>query len=329
MEGSFTVLVDDEGQSIETATYVRLSKFATKLWFPKGLDKAPAPIKVVANICNRRTFALPAALIAYQKATGTEDLFEVPVIVKEYQSAESQLIERLKENVLAGRSSYTASDLLGITCKLIRDLAATPSRVKTILDQKHGTAMKLHNWASIANKFPKLNLVARAQLDQPTDAKGTKVAKPKYDREGWYPFSAIGHQVSRTLLGNCEKDDSCDSFVVEHVFGGKEPGQCNRAATEEEIEVYLKALMSGAERAAGVLDKGQITTLRDSASNADVRSLLQSVLNGDAQGVTQAQDAMNGHLSEVEKLTEENKALKAEIKDLKKQLAATTKAVKA
>ena len=313
-DGTFPSVLNAEGEAVESTTYARLASFAKDLWFPDG---KPVAIHVVANVCNRRTFALAASLISYQKANNTQEFFKVPVEIRKYADAADALRERIKENVLPGRSSYQLTDLLGIACKMLKETACSSAELRRILDIKHGTSMKLHNWAKICLRFPELNLLARAQMPHPIDGKGNKIPKPKYEKGEYYPFSAINHQAARTLIGGCEKDDSCDQTVVNLVWGGTSPGICNREATDDEIEKYLNVIMSESTKARGVLDKTQMTNIKDSTSNPHIRSIMQGILNGNAEAVNDVGQKLNELQEQVNQLTTENQELKAELATLK------------
>ena len=274
-------------------TYAELAVIAEKVWTDDNGEWLRPKYRGIC--CYRRGYALPAAIAAYQSYNGGDAMFEIPVIVKEFANDDEEFLERLRENEQRGRVGYGVADQLAIAARLVK-IGKSESEIEDLLQVKRGQAQRLHTWASLVRKFPKLDLINRARMEHPRDDDG-KLAKPiPYEKGGFYPLQSATAKQGRTLLGTAKKVDSMDDMAVE-AMGHQEPG---RGATEQQVEKFLSILCEGRRNAPKMMEKSTINTFAQSESNPDIAAIFNGILENDGPKVSNAIDNLRAAVQAAE-----------------------------
>ena len=243
------------------------------------------------NCCYRRGYELPASVMARRQYTGEPKDMLVPFVTVDYGTGKDRKhlmhLDRLKENSQKGRRGYTPLDQLANTVKLIRQ-GYSESAVQSALNLKRGTAQKLHALATLANKFPKLNIVARCDLARPKDSNGNIIENPSYAAGCHLPLSRIKPGTVRTLLAKASSSEKMDD-VAAIAMGHREH---NRLATEAEVEKAFELVIENKVHVTAMLTRDTLKTMADGCSSPKIVHLLTSIIDGDRAGLAKAIDGL-------------------------------------
>jgi len=320
---AFPVTIGDDGKPDKVIQSPRLALFAQELWFPNGKPTFKEGDPLV-NICNRRTCAGPACLLAYKMLNGDEAEYLVPVNVRTYADEAEKLLERVKENSDAGRSGLNEVNRLVQAIKLIKFTGCVESDLMRSCQVSRGMAQKLFGWACLCIAHPLLALEARARMPQPQDSDGSPLKRPAYDDKGFYPYRKLKPNCARQLAGGATEDAKVDKILVETVFDGNMTGA--KAMLDDTsdvmIEAYIKGTMDGTKNAPSILAKtdwDNLVKLVD-ASFKEAKDAIRNGVLANERGVVLS------FLNQAFSWRERNRELIAEIKGLNKLLKADAKA---
>lgn len=315
-----TLIRNDD--AVTQITLRELATFARKLWTDpeSGAWLEPEAIGVVGN---RRGYAIPASVRAWQVFQNRDDVFSIPVLVREYEAgdkgARQRFYDRLAENSEIGRSKYAPAGMLHIAVQLVRE-SASESAIERNLGVKRGVAQQLYGWAMLARKFPKLRIEDRVRLDKPETKKGEGVP---YVAGGYVHFPTLNASAARTLLGTAGlpsaaypkgKIGSLDQIAMEAMgFAAGDEKAIGAKATESQVEKYIELSMAAKRNVPSVMDKVSMTQHRDSSPSEAATDLLSAILENSPEKLSDAIDQIKALEDRVAQLEEENATLKSQL----------------
>lgn len=255
----------------------------------------------IANGAHNRHKERWVIAVAYRKLHGKDYEFET-VLPKNYSDNIQRIASRAKQNFHVGQRGYTESGLGIIIAKILKSDLIGESEIEKRIGlpkAQRGQLQKLYWAARVEVAFGgKLKIFERMRLAAPEI--------PTYKRDGWLPRSLTA-LVFRSLVG---KNETAYDEHVKKIYGGE---IVRKAKDVDEVEKVFESFITNKTSTTQMLKKERIGILEERATEP-VAKLLKSVIEGKETSATNA-------VAEIDAIVNENSALKAEIVQLKKQVA--------